>query len=129
MPAESSVWDQITRVISLFATQEVKTPLSFVFRLSLYMAALLGIVLFAPVSEGFKREFMLCDGGVLVLLGIFVGVFAWFKPTNLVYGEAGHRAERRLEFGTNRKIRSAIELETERPVEDIGQLPPPEDGS
>ena len=127
MPGEMSVWDQITRVISLFSSQEVKTPLSFVFRVSLYVAAFAGIALFAPISPSFKEGIVVFAGALIVALVLFVAVFAWFKPTNLVYGEAGHRAERRLEFGTNRRVRTAIQIEAEKGIENPVQLPPPKD--
>lgn len=127
MPGEMSVWDQITRVVSLFSSQEVKTPLSFVFRVSLYVAAFAGIALFAPIDPAFKKEIVLCAGSLIFTLVAFVAVFAWFKPTNLVYGEAGHRAERRLEFGTNQKVRTAIQIEAEKSIETPAQLEPPKD--
>ncbi len=127
MPGEMSVWDQITRVVSLFSSQEVKTPLSFVFRVSLYVAAFAGLALFAPISLPFKEGIVICAGSLVFVLVVFVAVFAWFRPTNLVYGEAGHRAERRLEFGTNRRIRTANQIEAEQGIENPAQLPSPKD--
>jgi|GEM_PF-2375423 len=126
MPGEMSFWDQITRVISLFASQEVKTPLSFVFRVSLYLAVFAALALFAPITQPFKVGIAVCAGSLVFLLVAFVAVFGWFKPTNLVYGEAGHRAERRLEFGTNRRSQSIVEIEATKSESNKGQLPPPE---
>src|ERR1700733_5379142 len=72
MPGEESLWDQITRVLSLFATSEVKTPLSFVFRMALYLAILLGLIVFAPASDDLKKWFVLVVITVFVLLCILI---------------------------------------------------------
>jgi len=77
-----------------------------------------------------SRRFQTIGGGLLqrfFVLFVFVVVFAWFRPKNLVYGEAGYRSEKRLEFGTNRRIRNVKEIEAEKGIEDKGLLPPPDE--
>ena len=37
---------------------------------------------------------------VALVLFLAIVAFAWFKPRNLVYGETSHRAERKMEYGT-----------------------------
>jgi hypothetical protein len=126
-PEPFSFWDQITRVVGVFATSEVKTPLSFAFRMSLYLVIVLGLILFSSIADDFKRLAVVFFSAFLFLLFVFVVVFAWFRPKNLVYGEAGYRSEKRLEFGTNRRIRNVKEIEAEKGIEDKGLLPPPDE--
>ena len=122
------LWDQINRVVSIFASSEVKTPLSFAFRMALYVAILAAvIVLFSSLNDTFKESVLIFAGAVWLLLILAVFLFAWNRPTNLVYGETGHRAERKLMYGTNRKIQTAIEIESEKPIPNPAQLPPPEE--
>lgn len=106
------------RIIRLFSTSEVKTPLSFMFRALLGFVVILGIVLYAPVPPELKWAIIKFSSVILLVLCTIVGLFAWFNPKNLVYGEAGHRAEHRLEYGTEKRTLTEAELKTLRPVHD-----------
>lgn len=80
---------------------EVKTPLSFLFRVVMVLA-LFGA--FGLLVEPVLRIWIF--GGVFTLLFLMVsGVlfFAWCRPRNLVYGESGHRAEAKMQWGTEKK--------------------------
>ena len=119
-----SRWFEVTRrVVQLFTAREVKTPLSFAFRWLTLIAVLLVCIVFAPLRESFK-EWLIT--GMLIMLvgaGVIVMAFAWFRPRHLLYGEAGYRAERRLEFGTERRTITATELDALGGGENRRQLP------
>jgi len=119
-------WEGLTRrIISFFQSQEVKTPLSFMFRVVLAFVAALGLILYAPgLTASEKVTLVEFASGILILLCIFVGLFAWFRPRNLVYGESGHRAERRMEYGTERQVRTAAEVDALRPMRNRPPLEP-----
>lgn len=113
MPPETSAWDQLTRrFVQLFSRQEVKTPLSFFFRVSLYMGIFWIATLYSPIPEAGKYWLIKFSAAILGGLAVMVALFAWFRPRNLVYGEAGHRAERKMEYGTERRILNVKELES-----------------
>jgi len=87
------------KVISWFSQREVKTPLSFFFRIvgAVTITVLIAIYLADPA---FRFRIFLTAIAVLVFLTVVVALFAWFRPKNLVYGESGHRAELKLSLGT-----------------------------
>ena len=112
MPEAAEWKDKLTRrVLSLFSQKEVKTPLSFFFRLSgaIVVIVLASIYAVGPDSATRFQIFLIGIGCILVL---FVGVmfFAWCRPKHLVYGETGHRAESKFTLGTEKKEISASEL-------------------
>ena len=114
-PAQKS-WD-FTRILRFFGRQEVKTPLSFMFRAIPLLTTVWIATFYAPISESLKFTIIKFSSFIFVVMCGFTLVFAWFKPRNLVYGETGHRAERKMEFGTEKKAISAVELETLRAEE------------
>lgn len=121
--ADSGGWWSFTRrFVALFTQQEVKTPLSFMFRALLVLVAVLGLILYAPIPAEYKVKIV--GYFLLVLVGLcgLVFLFAWFRPRNLVYGEAGHRAERRMEYGTEKRSLSHEEAQALRPMRDRKQL-------
>jgi len=123
-------WDQISQIFRLFGKQEVKTPLSLIFKVVPYLTVSYVAVLWAPdVPASMKFNLIIAVSSVFFAFCFLVCAFAWFRPTHLVYGERGHRAERamELEFGTNRKVQSAIEIEDEIPESNKDQLPPPDE--
>jgi hypothetical protein len=128
MPSRTlSWWDKVTQLVRFLSVQEVKTPLSFTFKSAFYLVALWVIVLlWGKQTEDFNKWFLEFSAGVFVLLNLGVWVIAWFRPKNLVYGEAGHRAERRMDWGTEQILRTEEEIKTLRPVHDKTALPPPE---
>ncbi len=103
----------IEKLTSTFLTwvskKEVKTPLSFFFRV---VGALLVVVVAALwLCEPSQRVHIYYVGvGVFFVVFMFVYVFAWRQPKNLVYGETGHRAELRLGLGTEKREIGAAEL-------------------
>jgi hypothetical protein len=92
------------KIIKFFTKEEVKTPLSFFFKVVPYLVAALIAILYAPISEAAKYRFFAVVCVVLGGLCLLVGVIAILWPKSLVYGEAGHRAERKLEFGTEERV-------------------------
>jgi hypothetical protein len=100
--------DRLSRtVFSWFSKREVKTPLSFFFRI---LGAVLVIVLAALFLCEPSQRFNIFLLGLAAcgLLFVGVGVFAWVKPRHLVFGEAGYRAERQFALGTEtRQIKEA----------------------
>lgn len=123
MVVEESTWVGLSRrILRLFKSHEVKTPLSFVFRALWIFAVVVGLVLYAPIKDDLKWSIIVLTFEAIAVLCCFVGLFAWFRPKNLVYGESGHRAEYKLEFGTETKIVTEGQLQELTPVEDKKQL-------
>lgn len=124
MPGElNTIWDRITKAIKFFRQSEVKTPLSLIFRVALLIALVDVAILYAPnISQDFKFRLMVATSIVFVVLCLIVCVFAWFRPTHLVYGEAGHRAQQKLEYGTERESLSEPELAALTPVQNKKML-------
>lgn len=92
-------WSQ--RVLAWFSQREVKTPLAFYFRVVGATVVLVLFTLYFALPEQRLEIFIV---GILMLLALatIVGLFAWLNVKNLVYGEAGHRAEMRFRFGTEK---------------------------
>jgi hypothetical protein len=89
----------------------VKTPLSFLYRLLPLMLIAVGAEIYAPVSDDLKRTVAGWTFLGSLGLGAVVLVFAWFKPKNIVYGESGHRAEHKVEYGTRKETINREELD------------------
>jgi hypothetical protein len=109
-----SFWTRFTKVATSIFKEEVKTPLSFYFRVAILIPVVLGAILLVSEAPSFKLQVLRMSFGFLFLLCMLVGAFAWFRPKHLVYGEAGHRAELKLEYGTDQHTlthREAIALE------------------
>lgn len=105
------MWEHLARVVKFFGQQEVKTPLSLVFKVVPYLTfAYLGILYAPGISQDFKLKLIIWVSGVFFALCCLVCIFAWFRPTHLVYGESGHRAERRMEYGTERESFNEADL-------------------
>jgi hypothetical protein len=125
MPILPFDWEKFTtKVVQLFSKQEVKTPLSFFFRMAFYELLLCIAVLFSPGNDGFKIWVFKWGSIILIVFWLMVYVFALCKPKNLVYGEAGHRAERKLTFGTDTREIDRRELERLPGSENPKQLGP-----
>jgi hypothetical protein len=114
MPMASSGWEQITeftqKLFGFFTKQEVKTPLSFFFRVVTAAVILWAVTLYLPIPDHLKYWFIKFSAAALGSLVLVVSCFAIFKPRNLVYGESAHRAERKLEYGTDKRIIDEKEL-------------------
>ncbi len=114
MASESKWFESFTgKFFSLFSRREVKTPLAFFFRVVTAVSAIVLLSLYLLHADS-GLIFKVCIIGLAVLIGLFLAVFifAWFKPVNLVYGETGHRAERRFSMGTEQKELAAEEVAT-----------------
>ncbi|MGE5057584.1 MAG: hypothetical protein ACM3WP_25760 [Acidobacteriota bacterium] len=87
------------KFLSWFSKREVKTPLSFFFRVvgAVSLIAIAGMWLCDPAQ---RITVFLVSVAALVFMVFGVGLFAWVRPKHLVYGETGHRAEFRLTMGT-----------------------------
>jgi hypothetical protein len=114
MTPESQWFEKFTgKFFSIFSRREVKTPLAFFFRV---VTAVLAVVL--PVLYVLRADpnqvFRVFIIAISVLIAFFVAVFifAWFNPVNLVYGETGHRAERKFAMGTEQRELGAEEVAT-----------------
>lgn len=115
-------WARFTRIVTSIFKEEVKTPLSFYFRVVLLIPVVLGAILLIAEAPTFKLEVLGMTFGFLLLLCIMVGAFAWWRPKHLVYGESGHRAELRLEYGTDQHVLSHKEAMTLEGVKAPKQL-------
>ena len=101
-PQEHHWYQSIRKVLSLFSVKEVKTPLSFFFRMTSVIVILVSLGGFLLLPDQRFRLF-LGAGILLFFLALIVALIAWFKPRNLVYGETGYRAETRLSLGTEKE--------------------------
>ena len=102
----------ILKFMRFMGKGEVKTPLSFMYRLLPLMLFAVAVEVYAPISDDLKRTVVAWTFlGSLALAGAVL-LFAWFRPKNIVYGETGHRAEHRAEFGTEKKTLNRAELDS-----------------
>ena len=118
MAGDPSSWDWIVKafrsVLQVFSLQEVKTPLSFFFRIGFYITLLIALaLLFTPSGDPLRTWLIKFLIGTLAFMFFAVCIFAWAKPRNLVYGESGHRAERKmtLEYGSEGHSLTPAELD------------------
>lgn len=108
MPEQSQF--DLKKVVRWFTKEEVKTPLSFFFKVIPYITAAWIAILYAPISEQMKYSLVRFSAWIFVGLCLLVAVFAFVRPRHLVYGEAGHRAERKMEFGTESRTYTEDEM-------------------
>jgi hypothetical protein len=99
------------KLIRWFSKEEVKTPLSFFFKVIPYMTAAWIAILYAPISDAMKASLFYFGSWIFVGLCFLIALFAFLRPRHLVYGEAGHRAERKIELGTETKTYSEEEFD------------------
>ena len=99
------------RALRFITKDEVKTPLAFLYKVVPYLIAALIIVLYAPIADDMKLRVLAWTFAVLLGLSVVVLLFAWFRPKHLVYGEMGHRAEYKFEYGTETRITTREELD------------------
>jgi hypothetical protein len=111
------------KILRWFVREEVKTPLAFFFKVVPYMVAAWIAILYAPINDSMKHSLFKFSALILLVLFVLVWLFAFFRPRHLVYGEAGHRAERRLELGTEKKTFTDIELAQLPAIKNPAQLP------
>jgi hypothetical protein len=78
--------------------------LSFYFRVAILIPVVLGAILLVSATDNFKLQVLGLSLGFLLILCLLVAAFAWWRPKHLVFGESGHRAELRLEYGTDERI-------------------------
>ena len=110
MPGEQHLVRQF--ITKWFARGEVKTPLSFFFKVLPWLTGAWGLILYSSIPSDLKLYLIKLAAWIFGGMFVFVGLFAWFNPRHLIYGEAGHRYERRLEFGTERQTHTSEELAT-----------------
>ena len=113
----------IQKIAKWLARGEVKTPLSFFFKVVPYMTAAWIAVLYAPGVDGATKFAVIrFSAWIFGGLSLLVAIFAFTRPKHLVYGEVGHRAEHKLEFGTEKRTYSSEELEALSPSRNPQQL-------
>jgi hypothetical protein len=98
------------KVLRWFVKEEVKTPLAFFFKVIPYMTAAWIAILYSPIPN--ETKFSLVHFSAWIFIGLcgLIAVFAFIKPRHLVYGESGHRAERKIELGTETRVYTDGEL-------------------
>jgi len=92
------------RLLKFFTREEVKTPLSFLFKVVGYLVVALFFIIYSPLPDPLKETFFIWTIRTLLFLATAVLLLAWFRPRHLVYGESGFRAERKMEYGTEQHI-------------------------
>lgn len=112
------------KIARWFVKEEVKTPLSFFFKVIPYITAAWIAILYAPISDSMKYSLVKFSAWIFVGLCVLVAVFAFIKPKHLVYGETGHRAERKMELGTENKTYTEEEFEQLDSITNPKQLGP-----
>ena len=77
--------------------REPKTPMAFYSRLLWVITSIIIGPLYANISPLYKVVFVIAGGVLMVLLAIWVSVFAWKKPKYLLYGAEAHFEEWKVE--------------------------------
>ena len=98
--------------------------MSFYFRVAILVPVILGAVLLISETNNFKLQVLGLSLGFLLILCFLVAAFAWWRPKHLVFGESGHRAELRFEYGTDQRIltrREAASIEGVVAPKELGQ--------
>ncbi|HLJ23646.1 MAG TPA: hypothetical protein VKT71_06020 [Candidatus Acidoferrales bacterium] len=113
----------LKKIVRWFVREEVKTPLAFFFKVIPYMTAVWIAILYSPVPSELKLTLVKFSAWVFIGLCGLVALFAFLRPKYLVYGETGHRAEKKIEFGTEKKTFSSEELATLKQIQNPQQLP------
>jgi hypothetical protein len=94
-----------------FSRGEVKTPLSFFFKVLPWLTGAWGLILYAPVPSDLKLYLVKLVTWIFGGMFVSVGIFAWFNPHHLLYGESSHRAERKIILGTDKRTFTPDELQ------------------
>ena len=129
MPPPEHHFADLKKIVRWFVKEEVKTPLSFFFKIVPYMTTAWVAILYAPGLDGHSKISMIKFSAEIFLgLCVFVGVFAFLRPKYLVYGESGHRAEKKLEFGTESHIYTLEEIENLPSQRNVTKLEAGKDG-
>jgi hypothetical protein len=97
-------------VVRWFTREEVKTPLAFFFKVVPYMTAAWIAILYSPIPNETKFSLVRFSAWIFLSLCGLIAVFAFFRPRHLVYGESGHRAERKIELGTETRTYTTEEF-------------------
>jgi hypothetical protein len=92
-----------------FSTNSCSEP-NF-FKVIPYMTAAWIAILYAPIPDQMKSSLFHFGSWVFIGLSSLVALFAFFRPRHLIYGESGHRAERRIELGTEKRVYTDDELQ------------------
>ena len=85
--------------------------MSFFFRVLPWLTGAWALILYAPIPSDLKIHLIHLAAWIFGGMFVLVAAFAWFNPRHLLYGEAGHRAERRLELGTEKKTYTSEEFD------------------
>src|SRR5207249_11800030 len=94
-PSHHPWYQGVRRIFPLLSSNEVKTPLSFFFRLSSVIVVLVALGAFLLHPE--QRFYLFIGVGcILFFLALVVGLIAWSIPKLLVYGHIGLWAETQL---------------------------------
>lgn len=110
MATEQNQFD-FRKIVRWFVKEEVKTPLAFFFKVIPYMTAAWVAILYSPVPNDTKFALVRFSAWIFGGFVLLVALFAFLKPRNLVYGESGHRAERKIELGTESRVYTQDELD------------------
>lgn len=97
--------------------------MSFFFKVIPYMTALwIGILYVPGMDSGTKFALVRFSAWIFLGLCSMIALFAFLRPRHLVYGELGHRAERKMEFGSEKRTYTDLELESLEPERNTKQI-------
>lgn len=99
----------------------IRTPLGFYALSLLIVEGFLGTVIVATdLPLGIKILGIWIGAALFVLVILTVALFAWFKPTNLMYDQYGHLVEsgQLAPFGNNGKEMEFAEVAGLRPTKE-----------
>jgi len=69
------------KIVRWFSKEEVKTPLSFFFKVIPYMTAAWIAILYAPIPDQMKSSLFHFGSWIFVGLASLVALFAFFRPS------------------------------------------------
>jgi hypothetical protein len=89
--------DWLETITVALTKREAKTPMSFYNRLLWIVACMILGPLYAPIEAAYKPIFLGVGIAMAVGLAIWVSIFSWIKPKNLLYGAETHLEEWKFE--------------------------------
>jgi len=102
---------QWLEAISVVMTRrEPKTPMAFCNRMLWVVTVIIVAPLYSNIDSQKKPWFAVTGIVIGVLVFIWVNIFAWLKPENLLYGAEIHFEKWKTALGTDRGLATSTEL-------------------
>jgi hypothetical protein len=112
-------WDTLAIALT---KREPKTPMAFFNRALIALTVLGAVPMYSALEPVYKVGFCITGFALVVALAIWISVYSWHKPQNLLYGAESHLEKWRLEYAASATSSGAGQtVQAGQP----NQLPPP----